>query len=96
MKKTTNDTPAWPVGDDGQKVRAVELLYAKNPMDLDIKQSLLHSYGIPTLANVPNQAFFSTVIFGSPILGATLYVPETQLEEAREIMEAEVEEESEE
>ena len=92
MMKKDNDAPAWPVEDDGQKARGVELLYAKNPVELDITQSLLHAYGIPTLAHVRNQAFFSTVVFGSPLLGAAVYVPETRLEEARALLEAQVEE----
>jgi len=93
MKRKSNDTPTWPVGDDGQKVKAAQLLFAENPMELDIKQALLHAYGIPTVANAPNQGFFSGVLFGSPIIGATLYVPETRLEEAKELVEAEVVEE---
>ena len=92
MRKS-DDIPAWPMEDDGQKVKGAVLMYAKNPVELDMTQTLLHAYGIPTVANAPNQGFFSEVIFGSDLLGATLYVPETRLEEARELLEAKVEEE---
>ena len=94
MKKKSY-TSDWPVGEDGQKVRGVQLIYAKNPIELDVTQSLLDAYGIPSFANAPNQGFFSGVIFGSPLLGATLYVPETCLEEARALLDAQVEEDPE-
>ena len=83
----------WPVGDDGQKVKGAVLMYAKNPVELDVTKNLLHAYGVPTVSNAPNQGFFSEVIFGSDLLGATLYVPETRLEEARGLLEAQIEEE---
>ena len=92
MEKKQNGAPAWPVGDDGQKVKGAVLLYARNPVELEGTRNLLHAYGIPCLANAPNQGFFSEVLFGSALLGATLYVPETRLEEAKELLEAQVEE----
>jgi len=90
MKKD-NTIPEWPMDAEGQKAKGAVLLYAKNPIDLSITQNLLHAYGIPTLANAPNQGFFSRTIFGSDLVGATLYVPETQLEEAQALMDAQIE-----
>ena len=93
MSRKSDDAPVWPTGDDGLKVKAAQLLFAESPMELELKQSLLHAYGIPTMANAPNQGFFSGVLFGSPLIGAALYVPQTRLEEARELIEAEAVEE---
>jgi hypothetical protein len=80
----------WP-SRNGNKEPAAKLVYAQNPVDVEVKQSLLEAYGIPSFAELPNQGFFSQVIFGSPMLGATLFVPESRLEEALSILEAEVE-----
>ena len=56
-KKHADDAPAWPVGEDGQKVKGEILLYAKNPIELNGTQNLLHAYGIPCLDHAPNQGF---------------------------------------
>ncbi len=82
------DEPPWPLDGKGDKVRAVELLYAKNPVDLEMKSALLHAYGIPTFSDTPNNVFFTTVIFGGAILGAHLYVPENMHEEALALLDA--------
>jgi len=88
VKKKNGKAPAWPVDDDGRKIKGAKLIFANNPVELGVTQSLLGAYGIPSLASVPNQGFFSTVVFGSALLGADVYVPETQLEEARALIEA--------
>ena len=92
--KDTDTAHDWPVDENGQKVKAAQLLFAKNPIELDITQNLLRAYDIPSFANVPNQGFFSTVVFGSPLLGATVYVPEIYLDEAKALMDAQVEDDT--
>jgi hypothetical protein len=80
--------PAWPNDEEGRPARAVRLVYAQNPMDIGLKRSLLRAFGIPTRVRTPNPTFFSNVIFGAPIYGAELFVPESLLEAARDILEA--------
>lgn len=82
------DGPAWPNDEHGHPVTAAKLFYAMNPMDVALRQSLLHAYGIPTLVQSPNTSTFSTVLFGGQILGAHLLVPETLLEKAEEVLAA--------
>ncbi len=80
------DMPAWPIAQDGLPEKAVLLHTAANPTDCALKQSLLHGCGIPTMVQTPLANQFTTVIFGGPILGADLYVPECRLAEARTLL----------
>ena len=82
----------WPVGADGIEAAPALLLVAKNPVDIEIKTSLLNAFGVPVIYKVPFRETFTTVLFGMPIHGADLYVPEPMLELAREILIAQPEE----
>ncbi|MDR0381667.1 MAG: DUF2007 domain-containing protein [Oscillospiraceae bacterium] len=80
--------PAWPNDEEGRPARAARLVYAQNPMDIELKRSLLQSFGIPSRVRTPNPTFFSNVLFGAPLYGAELFVPEPLLETARDVLEA--------
>ncbi|MDR1158825.1 MAG: DUF2007 domain-containing protein [Oscillospiraceae bacterium] len=80
--------PAWPDDGAGRPAQAVQLVYAQNPMDIGLKRSLLQAFGIPTRVRTPNPTFFSNVLFGAPIYGAEIFVPEPLLEAARDVLEA--------
>lgn len=77
---------SWPDGEDGTSERAVLLTSAKNPTECALTQALLRSCGIPSFTQTPLQNQFTTVLFGGPILGADLYVPESRLAEARNLL----------
>jgi hypothetical protein len=87
-RKQDPDLPVWPVDEAGQQERGAKLTFAKNSVEVEVQQSLLAAYGIPSIAQLPNQGFFSGVVFGGPLLGATLYVPASRLAEAEELLSA--------
>ncbi|GHV19661.1 hypothetical protein FACS18949_04160 [Clostridia bacterium] len=60
----------------------------KNPVEVAMTQSLLRGCGIPTHTQTPLASQFTTVLFGGEILGADLYVPESMLDDARELLKA--------
>ena len=76
----------WPKDGTGQLEEAAALTFAKDVTDVSLTSSFLTAYGVPTRLKQPNGAFFSTVIFGKPILGSTLYVPASRLEEAQALL----------
>lgn len=82
----TEKLPDWPIGEDGTPVAPVFLFSAENTSDYETRLTLMRAYGIPVLTKIPNQAFFSPVIFGTMLIGADLYVPETLLEDAKALL----------
>jgi hypothetical protein len=90
IQRRKDDALPWPTDETGQKERGIKLVYAQNPTDVEVKRSLLAAYGIPSIADLPNQGFFSGAVFGAPLLGASLYVPASRLAEAEALLAAEV------
>ena len=84
----SGDGLLWPDCPDGLPERAAFLATAKNPADCALLQALLRSCGIPSDAQTPLKNQFTTVIFGGPILGADIYVPESRLEEAGAVLDS--------
>ena len=80
--------PRWPDAADGLPERAALLITASNPTECALTQALLESCGIPSDAQTPLQNQFTTVLFGGPILGADIYVPEGMLDEARGVLDS--------
>ena len=60
---------------------------------MELTLSLLEAYGIPTVCEYPNNGLFGKLILGYPAAGLDIFVPETLLGEARDILSAEVLEE---
>ena len=84
----------WPLAEDGQKVKAVRLRDALDSMaDADMVISLLAAYGIPCFKYYDLEGGAGKVINGFSGYGAGLYVPQTMLEEAQDLLQAEVTEE---
>jgi len=91
---TPDKKPEWPLGGDGEKI-APAFLERKcgSRFDLDMEIGLLAAYGIPVVCSYPNGGEFSELILGYPVSGADLYVPETLLEDARNILSCDLAEE---
>lgn len=88
------DGPTWPVGSDGEPVKPafLETVMSTNPLEYDMQTMLLASNGIPTLRNYPGGGGLAKIILGFAGTGLDLYVPETMLDEAREILKGNKEE----
>ena len=78
--------PSWPKDASGQPEEGAKVIFAENVTDVSLASSLLTAYGVPIRLQHPNGAFFSTVIFGKPILGSSIYVPVSRLEEAQDLL----------
>ncbi len=81
------DVPTWPKDAQGQDEKAVLLMQTfDSPADTDMIISLLAAYGIPCFKYYDLDGGAGKVINGFPAYGASLYVPEAQLEEAKDLL----------
>ena len=79
------DVPAWPKDPQGQDEKAVLLMQTfDSPADTDMIISLLAAYDIPCFKYYDLDGGAGKVING--FSGASLYVPEAQLEEAKDLL----------
>jgi len=83
--------PEWPNDENGEPVPPVYLKHISGgPLDLELALNLLEAYGIPHVSEFPNNGLFGKLIFGHPPSGMEIYVPETMLEDAQNILSAEI------
>ena len=81
------DTPDWPIDAQGEKEKAVLLTSTfDSTADADILISLLAAYRIPCFKYFDYEGGAGKVINGFSGYGASLYVPEAQLEEAKDLL----------
>ena len=86
--------PEWPSDDNGQPVPPAHLKRVfGGPLDLEMEIGLLAAYGIPHVSEYPNNGAFGKIIMGHPPGGMEIYVPETMLEDAQNILNAEIDDE---
>ena len=83
----------WPKTQSGDLEKAVFLCNCK-ALDLgdELKINMLEAFGIPCLRNYPGDGSFGKVVIGMSGLGTDIYVPESMLEEAQNLLKAEPEE----
>ena len=82
---------SWPKKEDGELVAPAFLLHAGgNPLETEMTLGLLEAYGVPSVCQYPNDGEFGKLIIGYAAGGVDIFVPVTQLEEARDILSAEV------
>ena len=94
MKNNKNQN--WPKTDSGEPVAPAFLQHISGgPLDMELVLNLLGAYDIPTVCEYPNNGLFGKLILGYPAAGMDVYVPESMLEEAQNILNAEVIEEEE-
>ena len=83
------DAPAWPRDAAGQDEKAVLLTSTfDSPADADTVISLLSAYGVPCFKYYDREGGAGKVINGFSGYGADLYVPESLLQEAQDILNA--------
>lgn len=93
-KKSITDT--WPKKENGDMITPAFLMHAGgNPMDTEITLSLLAAYGIPAVCQYPNDGEFGKLIIGHAAGGVDIFVPETLVDEAKDILNAEIVEDDE-
>lgn len=80
---------SWPLDEKGEKEKAVLLKSAfDSPAETDLTISLLASCGIPCFKYYAKEGGAGKVINGFSGYGADLYVPESRLQEAQDILNA--------
>ena len=57
---------------------------------MELTLSLLEAYGIPYVCDYPNNGLFGKLIMGHPPSGMEVYVPETLLEDAQNLLSADI------
>jgi len=81
----------WPRDDNGEEIAPAYLTHVGGkPMDMEITIGLLEAYGIPHIAGYPNNGLFGKLIVGYPPSGMELFVPETMLEDAQNLLSASI------
>ena len=96
-KKFDRISERWPRDEKGQPINPVFFKHvAGSELDVEIAANLLEAYGIPVLKNPTCDGLLGQVIIGFSGAGVDLMVPETMLEDARNISEYNVEDEPEE
>ena len=79
----------WPKDENGEPVPPAYLKHISGgPLDLEVAVNLLEAYGIPHVSEYPNNGQFGKLIFGQPPSGMEIFVPETMLEDAKNILSA--------
>ena len=81
--------PQWPLEENGQREKAVLLKEMfDSPADADLLISYLAAYGIPCFKYYDKDGGAGKVINGFSGYGVSLYVPESRLSEATELLKA--------
>ena len=93
-KKNNDEKPAWPLAENGETVAPAFLRHIfGGPLDTGLTLNLLEAYGIPYVSDYPNNGLFGQLIMGHPPGGMEVYVPETMLEDAQNLLNADLTEE---
>ena len=86
--KNTNE---WPNDENGEPVAPAYLTHSGGgPLDMEMTVNLLKAYGIPYISEYPNNGVVGKIIMGQPTCGMDIYVPETLLEDAQNLLNAEI------
>ena len=84
----------WPKAENGELVPPKFLAHR---LSLDMADvllvNMLEAYGIPAVILHPGDGDFGKVILGMSGTGSSIFVPETMYEDAKNLMEAEVDDE---
>ena len=85
------NSPEWPNNEAGVAVPPAFLVHIHGgPLDMELTLNLLEAYGIPYVCEYPNNGLFGKLILGYPPGGIRVFVPETMLEDAQNILNADI------
>jgi len=93
--KRAKTSPEWPLDSSGNKVKPAFLAnISGSQLDYEMALSLLRAYKIPYACDFPGAGPLAKIIVGFSGAGMDIYVPETMLEDARELLFGEAEDEN--
>ena len=85
---------AWPKDAGGEPVAPRFLTHCRsNDFEDALLVNMLAAYGIPAVILHPENGEFGKVVLGMSGTGSSIFVPETMYEEAKDLMEAEPDDE---
>jgi len=91
LRKKEEKGPEWPESENGSPVAPAFLMHiGGGPLDMELTLNLLEAYGIPHVSEFPNNGLFGKLIMGHPPSGMEIYVPETMLEDAQNLLNADI------
>ena len=81
----------WPDNEAGEPVPPAFLkcVYG-GPLDTELTINLLEAYGIPHVTEYPRNGLIGKLFMGQSSSGVEVYVPETLLEDAQNIINADI------
>ena len=86
--------PEWPNDESGETIPPVFLKRIHGgPLDMELTLNLLEAYGIPYICEYPNNGLFGKLILGYSPGGMDVFVPESMLEDAQNVLNADIIEE---
>ena len=86
----------WPKDENGNEIPPAFFQHVGgSELDVEMAANLLEAYGIPVLRKATLDGDLGRVILGYSGPGVDLYVPETMLEDAQNIVSADIVEETE-
>ena len=89
--KSNQPSLEWPVDDGGELVPPAFLKHIHGgPLDMELTLNLLEAYGIPHVSEYPNNGLFGKLILGHPPGVMEVFVPETMLEDAQNVLNADI------
>jgi len=84
----------WPKNAAGEQEEAVFLTRCMaNDLSDELTANMLEAYGIPCLRVYPGDGSFGKVVMGMSGMGTDILVPESMLEEAKNLLEGEISDE---
>ena len=84
----------WPKDEEGRAEESAFLCTCSNTdLSDELTVNMLEAYGIPCLRDYPRDGAFGRVIMGASGTGVDIYVPKSMLEEAKMLIEGEVNDE---
>ena len=96
-KKHDRITERWPKDEKGELISPVLFQHVLgSELDVEMAVNLLEAYGSPVLRKAPGDGGFGELFLGASGFGVDLYVPETMLEDAQNIVSGDIVEEEQE
>ena len=89
--KKKDNKPEWPKDEDGKPIPPVLLAHIHGgPLDMELTLNLLTAYNMPHIVQYPNNGSFGKLILGHSPMGTEIFVPETLLSDAQDLLNAEI------
>ena len=81
----------WPKDEKGEAVKPVFLQHITGTqLDSDMAVNLLSAFDIPVMRTYPNNGELGRLVLGFSGTGTDIYVPETMLEDAQNILSGDI------